>query len=936
MTEEEITPNDEQQELIDKHNGIFLIDAGAGTGKTYAITRRYARILEEQDVEPEDLLLLTFTNNAADEMKERIINYCSYDMRELREAPISTFHSLSKKIVNEHGFGIPQHLGIDDNITSSTKIIENEILEKQEFRNYVNQFIQRNPQYESFYKTLNDYSELLKLIKELASKGVVPEKNGWYRDTEEYLDGNFDEYWDMVREQNEPVGNKSSELRSNTSDVFDKCLPEDAPTNEEVRGQPYVDKKINEEYAEEAFQEDREELKQFIHDIYYEYLQYCLSRNYINFNLLLVFAYILLNEDNDVRENLKFEYTMIDEFQDTNEIQLKIAMLLSTGNITAVGDWKQSIYSFQYADVDNIKKFQERLEKSKEELNYDKERVSYTVDIDERIDLKQNYRSTQKILDFSEQSLTLTGKEDETIDEEQILEEIISLEANTSENTSIQSFKSEKEVEAVLQKIQKVVDNPEYEIEEGTPSYEDIAVLTRNRKFGIKLQRKANEYNIPVAYEGGVELFKTRPAILLLAWLRVLNYRESKKGWAVILEEAGYNMKEIKQIIDNEKYPEVNPPENTLSFLEELEEEKYISAVSRKVFQRYGIENGFSDKITEVLQSIFDASYKNTGELVKFIEESIEDGATYEVDNSQGNAATVQTIHSAKGLEYPIVFVADINQDRFPSNQGNSNRLIYDDIIGIRQKKIYRDGEQYCFDNWKAHLASKVIPGDYDEERRLMYVAMTRAEQHLFFSAQKDKESKFFKNLDLEPEEIEPELEEVTVQTQEAEELEIKEPEKKAAIKKSVHSIMDLDENAKGGKGAEYGTKVHDFAERYAKDQSIGPNEDIREDAEKVKEVIDSLDGKLRPEVKVKIPTMEEERKVIYRGVIDLLHITEDKVEIIDWKTALSRENHDEYLKQLEMYERAVKKVYDKEIEKRIIYTSSLETKTEKTVREAV
>ncbi|MFB6199315.1 MAG: 3'-5' exonuclease, partial [Candidatus Nanohaloarchaea archaeon] len=673
-------------------------------------------------------------------------------------------------------------------------------------------------------------------------------------------------------------------------------------------------KQVKEKYIEEAFKEDREELKQFIHDIYFEYIRYSLSRNFLNFNFLLVFAYILLCEKDSVRNRLKYEYTMIDEFQDTNEIQLKIAMLLSKGNIAVVGDWKQSIYSFQYAEVENIQNFEYRLEKYKNELNNDEERIEYSVDKVEEINLKQNYRSTQKILDFSEVSLTLPGKEDETIDEQKVLNQVTSLKSKKDENSSIEAFQSDDEVEAVLHKIQEAVDNEGYSSEGEKLDYGDIAVLTRSRKFGLDLQEKAREYSIPVAFEGGVELFTTKPSILLLAWLRVLDYKESKKGWAVLLEEAGYNIEEIRHIIEEQEYPE-----NMLQFRKDLESEDYISGVSRKVFERYGIENGFSDKITEVLQNTFDSSYKNTGDLIRFIEESIEEGATHEVDNSsKQHAVTVQTIHSAKGLEYPAVFIADINQDRFPSTNSDNSRITFNELTGLRQKKIYNPDRQFLFNNWKAHLASKAHDKSHDEERRLFYVAMTRAENHLFLSASEERPSKFFENLEIEKQEIEPELEETELKETEHKELETDRPERKAAIKKSLHDEMDLEEDTVG-RGPEFGNKVHEFAEKYARGEDIEPR---NEDEENVKELIDSLEGELRPEVPIKIPVQKEDRNIIYSGVIDLLHIKKDKVEIIDWKTDLSKVNHEEYEKQLDIYEKGVSKIFDISVEKTIFYTS--------------
>jgi superfamily I DNA/RNA helicase len=905
----DLSPNPEQQELIDSHDGIYKVDAGAGTGKTFTVTLRYAEILEEKDVRPQDLLLLTFTNNAADEMKERIINECSYETRELRDAPISTFHSLAKKIINENGFEIPNMIGINDSIATSTRLIENEVLEKQEFRSFINNFISENPEYHDKFRALNDYSDLLGLIKGLAAKGVIPQKEGWYKNSEKHLDGDEHEFYRLIEEKNNSDENMS-QLNSNLYGVFNKCLDEDAPSETEVRKSG---NNVDDVYVQDAFEDDRGQLKDFIHDIYFEYIQYCLSRNYLNFNFLLVFAYILLCEDEIVREELQFEYTMIDEFQDTNEIQLKIAMLLSKGNIAAVGDWKQSIYSFQYAEVENIQNFSKRLKEYKKELNEDRERIDYSVQEINRIDLKQNYRSTQEILDFSEKSLVLPGKKHEDVDES-ILEKVTSLESNREEEYTIQALQSDEEEKAVLSKIQQVVDNEEYLSDSEKLDYGDIAVLTRNSKFGLELQKKAGEYGIPIAYEGGIKLFTKEPSILLLAWLRVLDYRDSKKGWAVILENAGYNIEEIKKITDEKDYPQ-----NLLEFRKELDSEDYISGVSTKVFRRYGIQNSFSDKITEILQNTFDNSYKSTGDLIQFIEESIEEGATYQVDSStKQESVTVQTIHSAKGLEYPAVFIADINQSRFPSTNSNKSCMIYSDLIGLRQKRYYNPKRQYLFDSWKTYLVQEVEDDGYDEERRLMYVAMTRAKNHLFLSATEDRPSKFFENLDIENEILEPELEKVEFEEEKLPELELENPDKKASIKRSVHSVMDLDETTEG-RGPEFGVKVHRFAEKYARGEDVQPE---NEDEENVKEFIDSLEGEVRPEVPIKVPVEEEGRKILYSGVIDLLHITEEKIEIIDWKTDLTKENEEEYQKQLEIYKNGVNKTFEEiKVESKIFYT---------------
>ncbi len=185
-------PNERQRELIESIEGIYLVDAGAGTGKTFAVTRRYANILEERDVSPDDMLLVTFTKNAAEEMKKKVINLCEgYSPAELREAPISTFHSLCKSIVDTHGFEAPELLGIEDRITTSTGMIENEILERQEFKRFMNRFMDDHPEYRDYYRIVYDRGKLLGLIKKLASKGVFPTEEGWYQDGESYLEGDF-------------------------------------------------------------------------------------------------------------------------------------------------------------------------------------------------------------------------------------------------------------------------------------------------------------------------------------------------------------------------------------------------------------------------------------------------------------------------------------------------------------------------------------------------------------------------------------------------------------------------------------------------------------------------------------------------------------------------------------------------------------------------
>jgi len=738
----EFSPNQQQKQLIKNTDGIYLVDAGAGTGKTFTITRRYANILEDQD--PEDIFLATFTRNAADEMKERISSESSYRASKIFDAPISTFHSHCQKILERNGHEAPQILGIDEYLAENLQVMESQIRENQEFQEFISGFKQRHDEHGDFFRIVRDESNLLNLLKSLGAKGVMPERDNWFGDTEKYLDGDFKDFKQLFNEKNKPVeangGTKQSELRRRLYSYKWKNFSPEAPSVDDIRG-GYGTKKVRKDFCQKAFEEDREDLKQFVHDLYTEYLEYCLSRNYLNFSFLMTLTYALLHRKPVIREEESFEYIMIDEFQDTNEVQFKLAMLLADEpNFCVVGDWKQSIYSFQYAAVENILEFQERMEKYCSELNATQKRVCFSNQEVERIELKKNYRSNQRILDESEKSLSLPANSNESPERPKIT----SLESEVENDGEVLRIESEEEIESVLAKIQNLKENGF--------DYSDVAVLTRTRGFGLELQQEARKYSIPAAYEGGVELFTTNPAIVLLAWLRILQDRHSRKGWAVVLEEAGYKLDEAEKIVEEGDYPC-----NMLKFEVELQKTDSIEAVAEKVFQRYGYRNGFTEKIIEVLGNTFSSTYMNLGQLINFIEENIEQGEIYEVDSTgNGNTVTVQTIHAAKGLEYPVVFISDVNQSKFPSTNSFSPNITYKDPVGLRQRKKYlRNDYAYALDNWRTEILEKCLSGEYDEERRLMYVAMTRAEQNLYITADKDKASTFFTELDIEKFELE-------------------------------------------------------------------------------------------------------------------------------------------------------------------------------------
>jgi ATP-dependent helicase/nuclease subunit A len=867
-------------------------------------------------------------------MKDRIVAHCDYSMAALRDAPISTFHSLAHDILLRYGFEAPQILGIDDRITSTTQLLENEIIENERFREFVGRFVRKHPEYEDYFRVLSDDASLLGLIKQLAAKGVFPTQEGWFRHGERYLEGDLEEFREYFAEANTPNegahGPTQSDLRSRLGRYGrNKCYLPEAPEKTELRGGRGTNQ-IDAEWADRAFEEDRSKLKAFVHDLYFEYIEFALGRNYLNFSFLLIFAFALLCEDHDLREELAFKYTMIDEFQDTSEIQFKLALLLAeTDNICVVGDWKQSIYAFQYASVDNIRRFEERLQRYKAELNDDTERVGYAVDDVTEIPLVQNYRSTQEVLDFSECSLTLPATDSEDLDTETIRESIVSLDANSKhEHSRIEAVTGEDEYEVLLDRVQNIIGNPEYEVadddaEDGLrpPNYEDIAILTRTRRFGRELQKRADDYGFPVAYEGGVELFVTDQALLLLAWLRILE-NDADRGWAVVLERAGYTLDEAKQILDIEDYPS-----NMVAFRDELAAIETIGGVARRVFDRYGFKDAYADTLVTTLEGVFSSTHMNRGEVIQFMERSLDAGSTHEVDDSPGtDSITVQTIHAAKGLEHPIVILANVNQHNFPPSGGGGDAIRYDDTVGLRQTKQYSTvhGLPHVYHSWRHDVRSACLSREYDEERRLLYVAMTRAKDHLLFSAGSSP-SALFENLPLEPEESVPDVQPADAGSTVQSHFQITIPERAGPVGQSPHSLIDdsVFEDVTGGKGSEFGRRVHEFAERYADGEAVEPDGGETEDDQRhVKALLDSLEGELRVEEPAYLPLTVDGEKVSISGVIDLLCVTPDEVEIIDYKTDRGRHAESEYRKQVSVYYHVIVQCFpDRDVSASIFYT---------------
>lgn len=932
----DLSPNEQQRKLIHSIDGLHLVDAGAGTGKTFTITRRYANILSETEAAPDDILLVTFTRAAAAEMRDRIVRQTDYDVTQLQHAPIGTFHAHALRLLRRFGHNAPKYLGIDDHIASSVNIVEDGVRERTLFGEFVSQFTDRHPEYEPFISLLYDPRGLASLVAELAAKGVVPTAEGWYRNTGKLLSGDREEYFEAFERANTPNDGANGPINSDARNAVggwdESGYTPDAPSKAEIHDDP----RIEPSWIEQAYDENRSTLFEFVHDVYFEYLRFLIQRNVLTQGFVLVLAYVLLCENDAVRSAVGHEYVTIDEFQDTNVVQFKLALLLSqTENICVVGDWKQSIYGFQYTTIENIRNFESRIKRYKDELNGDRRRINYDVSEVKRIPLVENYRSTESILERADSTLTISASSRETVSNV----DIVQLEAtNYVDNSKIERYTADDEYDLILDRIQHVVGNDEYAVERydeprpdadapverrvtaererlGPPSLDDIAILTRKRKFARELLRRAEEYGVPMAYRGGLQLFDTPEAKLILAWLRISESNDNR-GWAVALERAGYPLEEAKRVIEERDYPH-----DMVAFRETLRELRGIGGFAQTVLKKYGRETAIGDSLIDYLTDSYENGLVPRGEVIDEIVSKMESGETVEVDMSPGTeAVTLQTIHSVKGLEYPIVLLSNLNQGSFPHyGRGPSSPIVYDEALGLRQRRRYAalDGKPYVYGHWQYDLLKTVLPSSYDEERRLFYVAVTRAKRHVLLTAGEEPSS-FFDEFPAPVESLDASPEEMDERADEADQFTAEISHKPSTRRTGVHSIMDdsVYEGGGGGRGAEFGQRIHDFAEAYAEGDPLAPE---TADQTAVATFIDGLEGDLYPEETVLFPINVEPHTTL-TGIVDLLHVTPERVDIVDWKTDQSRRAHQEYRLQLSVYYHVLRHEYPERVIRPIVF----------------
>lgn len=648
----------EQIEAIKFGDGPLLIIAGAGTGKTTVITERIKYLVLSKKTKPSEILALTFTEKAAREMEERVDVSMPYGYTQMW---IMTFHSFCDRVLRREAL----HIGLDPRYKLMTEAESVQLLRKNLFKLDLNYF-------RPLGNPTKFISGMLQHFSRLQDEDVSPQ------DYQKWVKGLMSSYA------------KASE---------DKKLEID---------------KWNE-----------------LAKVYRDYDELKVKNGFLDFGDLIVKTLKLFRDRPNILAEYKkqFKYLLVDEFQDTNYSQNELVKLLAgnTGNITVVADDDQSIYRFRGAAVSNVIQFRKSFPETK------------------IVVLTKNYRSTQEVLDRA-YDLIQFNNPDRLEVVEKIDKKLKSQVAKDGEEIGfIHSDRVENEADSIAKKIKELKVN-----------WKDIAILVRANNHSEPIMRALSRHGIPYQFLGPGRLFKQPEIADLIAYLKVLyDFTDSVAFYRVLSNDffdipgrdlaaiGNYGRRYNKSLFETaEKIDDVFVTDKTKEIIKKLLEivKKHLNLVKKETAGQllyYYLQD------TGLLQKLLSPDTPEAENRAKNISKFFDKLKTYEVDHEDAtvpavvdwldlsmelgesplaadtdwtdiNAVNILTVHSAKGLEFPVVFIVNLVAQRFPTIERREQIPIPDTLI------------------------KEVLPvGDYhlEEERRLFYVGMTRAKEKLIFTA---------------------------------------------------------------------------------------------------------------------------------------------------------------------------------------------------------
>ena len=685
-----ISLNQEQQQAVTHSGSPLLVAAGPGSGKTSVIIERIIYLIKN-GLKPSEILCLTFSEKAAQVMKERLEKII-----DVTDMQISTFHSFCYDVLGDNVLDSGIGIGSGIMTRSSTLVWALKNIDSFGFEHI-----------ELGNNSVNVIEALIDGISTFKDELITPVELA------EYLENKFKQ---------------------------EKILVQD------IEYYDYLQKLCD------------------LHKIYVRHQDYLKKSKMIDFDEMITSTIELFRKKPNVlaRYHNKFKHVLVDEFQDNNYAQLELIKILSpSGNVTVVGDDDQSIYRFQGAFVANFQHFIEAY----------KNKVKIIV-------LRQNYRSPQNIVNLASQLLKNVPNRQQ--------KELFSLNEEGDKVSVIRCNHDMAEVEFVVNKIKQMLGTKinRRDGSEKPLTFKDFTVLSRRRADGKKFAQALNAYGIPATFVGEANIFNASTGRDLLAYLDVAS-NPINSGLAIIrvLKNSGISDQNIARINQTAKkrrrssetdsdfvydvIMDLDVPE--LDQLDELFEiQKQFQTLTNLPTQKT-----VSETIFEIMMSVTDLyksatqtdtlsdrkkqtilkelyhislefeSQNKNGSLSEFIDYLRllgEFDVELEENSEIRDAVQVSTIHQSKGKEFPIVFVSDVSQGKLP--------------LRYQAKKFYVPND----------LAKGLQKGEDEkslslqEERRLLYVAMTRAQNQLYLvfptkyaqNVRQSKPSVFLEEIDFE------------------------------------------------------------------------------------------------------------------------------------------------------------------------------------------
>lgn len=708
--------NEQQKQAITHGEGPLLIVAGAGTGKTTVITQRINWLIQEKKLATDQILALTFTEKAAGEMEERIDKTLPYGYVDLW---VSTFHAFCERILRIHALDI----GLSTNFKLLDQV-QGWLLIKKNLDKFTL----------DYYRPLGNPTKFIHAMighfSRCKDEEIYPAD---YLRYAEELKINLDDI--------EGSGGKAGKKRIKNNELGIKEESNSSHPPLKIRGGEGGVMNVSND--KELDEQEISRLNE-VANAYHTYQQILLANNSMDFGDLINYTLKLFKTRPQILEQYqkKFKYILVDEFQDTNWAQYELIKLLASpkNNITVVGDDDQSIYKFRGASVSNILNFKKDFPKSRE------------------VFLQANYRSGQKILDLAYNFIQLNNPDRLEVklktQEQKLSKQLIA-------QRQIAGMVSYDFYDSLEQEVQKVVDNVvSLKEKDQEASWDDFAILVRANDSANEFILELDSRQIPFQFLASRGLY-FKPVILdIINYLRLLDdYRESpslyrilnlpvlnieeqqiinlnywagRKSWSLfetlrntstINNIKPNTVKEINKLLGwidkHTKLAKEKPITKViLAFLEDTGYSQYLAKMEPIQAQSMiGYVNQFLSKARDFERSLVD---NKVSDFLTELELELEAGeqGSLSWDPSNGpETVSLMTMHAAKGLEFKYVFVPNLVDKRFPTTERKEPIELPVSLI----KDILPEGD--------AHL---------QEERRLMYVAITRAKEGIFFSGAKD------------------------------------------------------------------------------------------------------------------------------------------------------------------------------------------------------